>query len=192
MTETMTQACSEPGCLKPAEFSYIWPWGDQGVCCGAHRLTLDQRARQQIKRGALQFSVLNPNAAPAITRDERTQLKARIYTLEEEAKDWAARCERLNQHAQQASDSLGRATTREFALTQELAEVKRERDLALDDAKEARVAAGRAIAERDRLQTTLQGITGPRLPPPPGSPPPPPVPEPAPATSDEPPTSPGQ
>lgn len=43
-------------CDNPPRHRYIWAWGEEGVCCDAHRLTLEGRAVQLGR--TISFSIL--------------------------------------------------------------------------------------------------------------------------------------
>ena len=148
--------CTEEGCKAEAEFSYIWPWGTQGVCCGQHRLTLQQKAQQQIKRGSLHFTVLNPGKLPDLSRDERTQLRARILTLEDELQAKDARVADIVKDKEQLATVAHEYRTKANSLSHELKEAHKNLDVMRGERDKAKAQAGEAIAERDRLDRILR------------------------------------
>ncbi len=70
-----------PECGQPAVALYAWPWGENGACCQRHQFILHQKAEQLGQR--LVISPLNV-PAPAMSRDERTQMHAQILSLQDE------------------------------------------------------------------------------------------------------------
>ncbi len=147
--------CTEEGCSNEAEFSYIWPWGAQGACCGSHRTHLMQRAQQQLDTN-IQFTVLDPGKPMPVSRDERAQLRAKIIVLEE---DVAERDRRIALHVKNGGEQveeMRRLRGLVTRLEQELAEAKETVDTALRDRDDARTQAGLAIQERDRLELLVR------------------------------------
>jgi len=72
----------DAACGQPATFSYMWDWGEKGVCCALHA-QLAQQIAQQISRGVTLQPMRAPEAEP-MQRDERTRLKAHALVVEEE------------------------------------------------------------------------------------------------------------
>lgn len=82
--------CTQPGCSEPATLTYVWPWGEPGACCAAHRIHVSQKC-DALGRGQVSFSTIDPNAVPVLTRDERTQLRAQVLSLQDECTEVKAR-----------------------------------------------------------------------------------------------------
>lgn len=80
-SETRTCDRDEGRCGELATNSYLWDWGEQGVCCAKHAVLMQQTS-QQINRGVV-LAPLQP-AVIELTRDERVHFRAQILTLEEE------------------------------------------------------------------------------------------------------------
>lgn len=72
----------DPKCGESAVYSYMWDWGEKGVCCALHA-QLAQQVASQISRGVVLSPLRAPEAEP-MQRDERTRLKAHALVVEEE------------------------------------------------------------------------------------------------------------
>jgi regulator of replication initiation timing len=84
-------------CGAPAVALFAWPWGDSGACCARHQFILNQKSQQLSQHLAL--SPLHV-PAPAMTRDERTNMHAQILSLQDE-------CEQLkHQGSQMYNDNI--------------------------------------------------------------------------------------
>ena len=81
---TMTHDCHEP-----AVASYVWPWGEEGLCCATHRPLLAQVEKNTKRRVSL--AMLNPGAPLPMTHDERVAHHAQRLALEEELSEARAR-----------------------------------------------------------------------------------------------------
>lgn len=81
--------CDRPGCGQPALFSYVWEWGEKGLCCERHRFELNQTAGQ-ISR-TIQCTALDAGQPAPLLRDERTQLMAKALSAEAELEETKAR-----------------------------------------------------------------------------------------------------
>lgn len=71
---------NEP-CGQPAVALYAWPWGENGACCQRHQFILNQKSQHLSQHLAL--SPLHV-PAPALNRDERTNMHAQILALQDE------------------------------------------------------------------------------------------------------------
>lgn len=76
-------------CKEPAVFSYMWDWGEKGVCCQAHQFLLTQTSGNLGR--AVNFAPLQAAAPAPITRDERARLAGQIYAAEAEIEDLKGR-----------------------------------------------------------------------------------------------------
>lgn len=81
--------CDQAGCGKPAVFTYLWDWGQQGVCCAHHQLLLQQTS-EPLQRKVSFSPLLAPGPVP-MTRDERARLKGEVYAAEAEIEDLKGR-----------------------------------------------------------------------------------------------------
>lgn len=73
--------CSEEGCSAPAEYRYVWRWGEQGACCAEHQAQVRSRASQlqtEIALVAVPVPKDELSQAIIIIRDLANQLRARI------------------------------------------------------------------------------------------------------------------
>lgn len=75
--------CDREGCTELATLSYIWDWGEKGVCCGTHQMLLQQTAENLGGRRVSFAPLTTPGPAP-LQRDERTQLIAAKLSAEAE------------------------------------------------------------------------------------------------------------
>lgn len=128
--------CDQAGCSQPAVFSYLWDWGQQGVCCAHHQLLLQQTS-EPLQRKVSFSPLLAPVAAP-ITRDERSRLKGEVYALTEEIEDLKGR-----------GLDLFRENTRLTTQLQALTVRNRETELQLQDAKRSLESLQQQLDDRD-------------------------------------------
>jgi hypothetical protein len=145
-------------CGSPATFAYLWEWGEKGTCCAVHAQLLQQIAGQ-INR---QVSIypLQPAAAPALTRDERTQLWARNKVLEEELEEAKARGLELYRVNGQLVSQNNLATVREREALAQLKDAKSE-VLSLRGRLEERDAEhAELVMELERLRTVESLVSG--------------------------------
>lgn len=133
-----SQRCDVDGCELIALASYVWDWGEQGVCCGTHQTILGQKATA-LKR-QIRFAALNPGAPPPLTRDERAMLIAQKLSAEAEADEIKARNADLMQVNKQLALQVQTLTT-----------VRRELEAQQRDAEGKRVEAD-GIADRLRAE----------------------------------------
>lgn len=147
--------CTEEGCKADAEFSYVWPWGTQGVCCGIHRVHLQQRAEQQLST-QLFFTILDPGKPQPVSRDERAGLRAKIMVLEEDVQSQNSLiAQHVSANSQQAEE-LRRQRGIITRLEGELREARDALELAEQDRDNARAECGNALRERDRLELMIR------------------------------------
>lgn len=147
--------CTEDGCNEPAEFSYIWPWGTQGRCCGKHRVQLMQRATQQLDT-TLSFTILDPGRPLPVSRDERAALRAKIIVLEEDVSTLNGTIAQHVRNAGELAEELRRTRGIATRLETELAEARANLEVALSDRDQARADCGVALQERDRLELIIR------------------------------------
>lgn len=81
--------CDQADCGKLAVFSYLWDWGQQGVCCAHHQLLLQQTS-EPLNRKISFAPLLAPGPVP-LARDERARLKGEVYAAEAEIEDLKGR-----------------------------------------------------------------------------------------------------
>ncbi len=114
--------CDELECREPAVAAYRWEWGAEGKCCARHQFLHRQKA---VTLGrTIQFAVLDPNATPALSRDERTRFHASILTLEDELRDAKARGLELYQSNTKLSEECRRLAARNRELEAQLKDAK--------------------------------------------------------------------
>lgn len=143
--------CSEEGCNEEALYTYVWPWGQEGSCCGVHRVVVNQRSTQMLDRGELQFSVIDPNRPKEVSRDERARLRAEILVRDEDIASLKNQVAGLHSSQAKLADEARRLRAANNYLTNEakhaaeaLAKMTTERDQALADLADVTV-------DRDRL-----------------------------------------
>lgn len=141
--------CSEAGCKEPAQFTYVWAWGEQGACCSLHRTHVQQKC-DQLDRGNMNFTPIDPNYRPPVSRDERTQLIAAKMSAEQETAEVRARAGELYQENAKLVDEVRRLRARNQEGDAQLADrkadlerVTAERDRALADYQEASAEVAR-------------------------------------------------
>lgn len=145
--------CTEQGCDQEAEYAYVWPWGEAGECCGRHRTYLQQKATQQIKRGPLHFTPLDPGRPLAINRDERARLRAEVMVRDEDNAALRSQLVQMHKDLDVLNTEAKRLRGVERHLTEKLrvasldiAELRKARDELVDE-------LGKVTADRDRLAT---------------------------------------
>lgn len=129
-------ADAKSACPNAAALSYLWDWGEKGVCCQQHMMLLQQTSGN-LGRG-VNFVPLVAAAPAPITRDERARLKGEVYALTEE----------IEEHKGRGLD-LYRENTRLTEQLQALTVRHRETDLQLKDAKRLNEDLQEKIDERD-------------------------------------------
>lgn len=160
--------CTEEGCDKEAEYTYIWPWGTDGACCSTHRLTLNQRATQQLDT-VLHFTMIDPGRPVPVSRDERIGLRAKIMVLEEDVRERDGRIGMLAQAGTEHVDEIRRLRAIGSRLQEEVNAAHERLEQAERERDDARTAAGVAIQERDRLELLVRNVgSHPATTPPPG------------------------
>lgn len=129
--------CTQEGCEKEAEFTYVWPWGGTAACCDQHRYHVGQLA-EQLGYATPAMAPVDPHKVKPVERDERVQYQARIFVLENEVTEVKAFAGELNLRAENLAVEVRRATARCVGLEQSLShanesydDVVKERDAAL-------------------------------------------------------------
>jgi hypothetical protein len=150
--------CTEKGCENVAAYSYVWPWGEPGACCQAHRLHVSQRS-ENLGRGAIHFVAVDPNYRPPITRDERTQLIAAKLAAEAETADVKARNATLYDGHTKLQTEVRRLRDVNEQGAQQLADLQAKLDQTIAERDNARAAADTARAETARLNQLLKPPT---------------------------------
>jgi hypothetical protein len=149
-------------CPREAVFSYLWDWGEKGVCCAEHGMLLQQTAGQ-ISR-TVQLVPIVPAGPVPMTRDERVQAKAQLLVAQEEleeAKGRGLELYRLNTELSQRNRLL---IVRESEAAAQLKDALT--TIAELEAKLQRrdVEAGELVTELERLRTlerlTQLGVEG--------------------------------
>jgi len=153
-SKTPATMCTEAGCTNVAAFSYVWPWGEPGACCSNHRLHVQQRA-ENLGRGAVHMTAVDPHFVPPITRDERTQLIAARMSAEQETKDALARGAELYALNTRANQECQRLRARNEEAEAQLTDVRAQLDAVIGQRNEALAAAGSAQREVERLKALL-------------------------------------
>lgn len=88
--------CTLDSCPKPAEYTFVWPWGTDGACCQGHVIVVQQKAKSaRGKFGQVSFTRLNPDRPVIITRDERVELHSARLVAEAERDDAGKRAGEL-------------------------------------------------------------------------------------------------
>lgn len=156
LTNSKTPAlmCTEKDCLKVAAFSYVWPWGESGACCHDHRLHVMQRS-ENLGRGPIHFSPVDPHYVAPITRDERTQLIAARMSAEQELKDALSRGAELYNENTRVAEECRRLRARNTEADAQLADARSTVDRVVGERDAARADAGEAQLEVERLKAIL-------------------------------------
>lgn len=139
--------CYVEGCTNPPVASFTWPWGESGLVCSHHAITIRQK-EANLKRQALMVPI-QPGEPTPITRDERIASKARTLALEEECEELRKRGMDLYRAHEQLKDQLRVALANTAAVDAELRHAVHERDQLRELLGEAERAAAR---ENDELQ----------------------------------------
>lgn len=168
--------CTQDGCDKEADYTFVWPWGTDGACCQDHVPIVQQQARNvRGEETFVSFSKLNPDRPKEVTRDERIGLHTRALVAEAEMNDAKERASRLFSTNSEltAENRQLRARTAQFeadvkAMREALDAAIVERDKALRAADAVRVEMQDRVdlltAERDQLLQKLD-VYKPALPP---------------------------
>lgn len=145
--------CSFDGCTEEALFSYVWAWGENGVCCERHRFILGQQS-QRLQR-AVTITPLDPGAPKPVTRDERIGYHARVMALEAELQEVQGRGATLSEGVSELKRQLRTSEAQKAALESEL-QSHRERVADLSgNLAASQQAAAKAQGEVERLTRRL-------------------------------------
>lgn len=135
------------GCENTPIAQYVWPWGENGLCCADCQVVLGQKS-EQLKR-QVQITPLAVGAPPPMERAERIELNAKILTLEAEVSE--ARDRGLDLYRQ-----VERLQEQVILETSKCASVAASLERALVQIDELRAENGRlrevAATENDELQ----------------------------------------
>ena len=140
-------------CGQPAEFSYIWPWGESGVACTKCAAVLHQTAANLGRTVAV--SALAQMAPTPMSRDERTAMHAKVLAAEDElglAKD---RNRELYNANQQLANEARRMSANIDELKSQLADARSELDAGVEEKGRLRRELADKTEELMRLQTLL-------------------------------------
>ena len=142
--------CSSPDCPAAPVYSFLWPWGEAGACCAAHQVHMRQKA-DQLERGSLHFTLLDPQKPVALARDERTQLIAARMSAEEEMRIVQARAAELHKENSDLAAECRRLRARDVETKAQLKDREADVARALKERDEALANVGEAQAEVRRL-----------------------------------------
>jgi chromosome segregation ATPase len=145
--------CTENGCQQEANFTYVWPWGEQGNCCATHQVVVGQKATQLDRQ--ITFTAIDPNRKPALTRDERTGLIAARMSAEQELVDVKAQGAQLYTSNTELAAEVRRFRARETELNRQLADARETAETALKERDDALADLHEAQTEVKRLQAIL-------------------------------------
>jgi hypothetical protein len=150
--------CDVDGCDKDAVWIYTWAWGDTGHCCAVHGMLLQQKAKN-LKR-AVTLAPLPNIAAPALTRDERTQLHAARLAAEDETREAKERTATLYSQAQVLTSELGTQRRALEELTRQYAAAQDEHARLTAAHHEALAELATRADEIVRLRTLVDALEG--------------------------------
>ena len=141
------------GCNGQALYSYVWDWGESGVCCESLRFILNQKAARLNRRCTI--TPLDPGAPSPITRDERVVYNARILALQDELTETQARALTVSEAHREVCAQL-QTTVSQYEILRSELEGHRTREAALAQAlTDAEKAQTTAQAEVERLTARL-------------------------------------
>ena len=154
----MTQQMSTINPTLPADYTYVWPWGETGACTAAERATVEQQAVNLDRAGQVHFTPVQ-RQAPPLTRDERIALRATNMTLEEDLQAARAEGGRLyeanNKQAQEIALLQTRLSTYETALR----EVRKNYEQVMSERDEARSELSSLAQENARLKVLIAPVS---------------------------------
>lgn len=165
-------------CEKPAAFSYVWEWGEHGVCCPEHQAVLQQTA-QNLGR-TITFTALALAPAP-LQRDERVRLIAEKLAAEAELEEVKKNHADLYNDGVKLTNQVQSLTTRKAALELQLKDLDRKNTELDARCQELEAVQADQIAELERLRRLVKYANPSE---PPSSPAPTPPAAPAPAVVD--------
>lgn len=145
--------CDVDGCQEPAQFSYLWDWGQTGLCCAHHALILRQKSGNLNRTVTIQ-SLVAP-APTAMTRDERIRMRAEVMTIQEDVAELKQRNLELYNANQELTRELRRMGTELSQLQDMLADARAEADQLTADKMTALADLGTRTAELVRLEAVL-------------------------------------
>jgi len=149
----MPTCTAKEGCTNEAVAQFVWPWGDNGLCCAEHQIVVQQQAhalRQQVSLQALQ-----PGAPLPITREERIAAHATALALGEENAELRATSMDLYRKVEELQASLRTELSKAVALEASLAEARSEVERLRATTGKLRQEAADATTEARRLRTLI-------------------------------------
>lgn len=152
-----------PRCDKLAVFSYMWEWGEKGVCCAEHAMLLTQTA-QQIGRMVQIVALPNLPAAP-LQRDERTKLIAERLSAEAELEEVKARSLQLYTANVDLARQVQTFSLQHREARAQVEDANRELGRLRSDLEESDSHRAELVQENERLRTVAAFV-----PPPPAGP----------------------
>jgi predicted nuclease with TOPRIM domain len=145
----MQKVCDVTG--EPATMSYVWPWGEEGVCSPKGQMLLMQKG-QSLERVPM-FAPLADAPEPMMERSERTRLIAEKLAAEGETEEVRRRSSRLYDDNVEISRDLAELKARFANQSGILDDVRAELSQAHSD-------VSRLAAENGRLGLELKAAGG--------------------------------
>ncbi len=150
--------CDQTGCKSDAVFSYMWDWGQKGVCCAQHQFLLQQSSEPLQRR--VNFAPLAAAAVAPITRDERAKLKGEVYAAEAEIVDLKARGSLLYSENTALTRQVQAKTVRLRETELQLEEANRELAALRDRVDREDAERGELVDELQRLRSLEKFTVG--------------------------------
>lgn len=119
------QLCTVPGCHKPATQSYLWEWGEKGMCCDEHRFLLNQTSGTIAR--SIQFGLFNPGQSPPVERPERVALITRAVAAEAETEELRGRSLDMYRQNRELASQVQMLTVRDRDAQAQLAFAKEQK-----------------------------------------------------------------
>ena len=141
-------------CTQQAVWTYLWEWGEGGVCCAEHGQLMQQMQEPLGRRVTL--SQLAPAAPAALTRDERTLLIASKLSAEAEADDRKLRGLELYPENVKLTRQVQMQDLREKELRAQLKEHQKDIAELREQAAVRDTDHAEAVAELGRLRTLVK------------------------------------
>lgn len=140
-------------CREDAISSYVFGWGDDGLCCPVHQVEVGQVATNLNQ--TVQINPLTPGSPPPVTREQRIQAHATALALEEENAELRQNAMDLYHQLESFKQQVSTLSAQKTALEANLAEVKQALEKSRQEEGRLRQQAASENQELRRLRALV-------------------------------------
>lgn len=141
---------------QPAIATYLWPWGETGLCSAKYQLELNQTAGN-LSRTILFLPLADAQEAP-MERSERTKLKAECLVLEEELSECKLRAVAMYQENVNLTAQVRSYAVNKRELEAQLSDVTIKAGRLEQSLVTAQAAQGEMVEELTQLRTIAKYV----------------------------------